>query len=264
MSESSVTALIPAYNAQYTIERALRSVVTQVGEVIVFDDGSSDDTAARVTRFPADNVRLIQCEANQGIGLARQRLIEACSTDHAMWLDSDDEVLPGRVDDLLIQINRGAEWVFDAAELYDGETKQRVRALPIPAFVTRPGALAHQFARNYLPSLGGPLVLVRAARNIGYRPEFRQAEDYDHFLRALVAGHHIHCSPRIGYRQYHYGDSVSRAIETQAQYAVKALASVGVPNIHRILSQGDLSEDETRLIRCYVLARLCRWHALDQ
>src|SRR6266446_5620813 len=78
-----VTVLIPAYNAVRTIERALASVWRQnypEMEVIVVDDGSSDDTAACVQKLNSGNLRLIRLEKNRGVSSALNFVIEMATT----------------------------------------------------------------------------------------------------------------------------------------------------------------------------------------
>lgn len=90
-----ISAVIPAYNAEDTIARALRSVLDQtcpVDEIIVVDDGSTDGTGEIVQKqFP--QVTYI-CQDNQGAAAARNRGIEAASGDWIAFLDADDEWLP--------------------------------------------------------------------------------------------------------------------------------------------------------------------------
>src|SRR5271166_4765308 len=91
-----VTVLIPAYNAARTIERALASVWRQnypEMEVIVVDDGSSDDTGTHAQKMGRANLRLIRLEKNRGVSGALNAGIRQARTDFIAFLDSDDEWL---------------------------------------------------------------------------------------------------------------------------------------------------------------------------
>ena len=95
----TVSAIIPTHNRSQTVLRALRSVYAQrilINEVIVIDDGSSDDTVARIqAEFPG--VILI-CQTQHGVSHARNRGIDAAQGEWLAFLDSDDEWLPIKVE----------------------------------------------------------------------------------------------------------------------------------------------------------------------
>jgi glycosyltransferase involved in cell wall biosynthesis len=99
----AVSVIIPLYNKGPYIARALNSVLAQTFqnfEVIVVDDGSTDEGAEIVGRFGDPRIRLIQQE-NGGVSAARNRGIEATRAELIAFLDADDEWLPGHLETLL-------------------------------------------------------------------------------------------------------------------------------------------------------------------
>jgi len=104
MSESnnrglSVSVVIPTYNRAHLIRRALASVVSQTrpqDEIIVVDDGSTDNTAEVVADFGA-GVQFVRIP-KRGAGAARNEGIRRARGDLVAFLDSDDEWLPGKLD----------------------------------------------------------------------------------------------------------------------------------------------------------------------
>ena len=95
----SISAVIPAYNAEKYIARCLDSVLAQtcpVDEIIVVDDGSKDKTAD-IVRSYGDKVKLIQQE-NAGVSAARNTGILAATGDWIAFLDADDEWLPQKIE----------------------------------------------------------------------------------------------------------------------------------------------------------------------
>ena len=88
----SVSVIIPAYNAQKHIKRAIDCVLAQTlkpDEIIIVDDGSKDDTANIVKRY-GDKVRYVYQE-NAGPSAARNTGIEAACSKWVAFLDGDDE-----------------------------------------------------------------------------------------------------------------------------------------------------------------------------
>lgn len=94
----SVSVVIPAYNAAAFIAEAVRSVLDQACEVevIVVDDGSTDDTANEAARF-GDAIRLIRSGRNEGLPAALNRGVDDAGADIIGFLDADDLWAPGRL-----------------------------------------------------------------------------------------------------------------------------------------------------------------------
>ncbi|MGD0295029.1 MAG: glycosyltransferase family A protein [Terracidiphilus sp.] len=94
----SVSAVIPAYNAERFISGTIQSVLAQthkIAEIIVVDDGSTDRTAEIAAGFPG--VRVIQ-RPNGGPGAARNTGIHAASGEWIAFLDSDDHWVPRKTE----------------------------------------------------------------------------------------------------------------------------------------------------------------------
>jgi glycosyltransferase involved in cell wall biosynthesis len=93
-----ISAVIAAYNASATLDRAIRSALAQTrpaDEIIVVNDGSTDGTADIARRFGSD-VRLI-CQPNGGASVARNTGIQNAGGDWIAFLDADDEWLPEKL-----------------------------------------------------------------------------------------------------------------------------------------------------------------------
>jgi glycosyltransferase involved in cell wall biosynthesis len=94
-----VSILIPSYNAQEWIAETLRSALAQTWkrkEIIVVDDGSTDQTLAIARRFESGSVRVVT-QKNQGAASARNTALSLCQGDYIQWLDADDLLAPNKI-----------------------------------------------------------------------------------------------------------------------------------------------------------------------
>lgn len=130
MAETApVSVIIPAFRAAGTIERALRSVATQMvspREAIVVDDGSPDDTFAVAEScrpfMGGIDLRIVR-QANVGAGAARNRAIGESSQPVLAFLDADDEWLPGKLARSLAHLEEGYVLVAHNGWIDDGSTR---------------------------------------------------------------------------------------------------------------------------------------------
>ena len=96
----TVSVLIPTYNRQAHVVRAVDSVLAQtapVDEIIVIDDGSTDGTSEAIRRQYGPRVRVLQQE-NQGVSAARNYGIREARGEWIAFLDSDDFWLPTKIE----------------------------------------------------------------------------------------------------------------------------------------------------------------------
>jgi len=126
------SVIIPVYNRAHCVTEALDSVKAQTWrpiEVIVVEDGSTDDSLAVVQKWAANNqepetlVVKIIAQANAGACVARNRGLEAASGDWIQFLDSDDLLQPHRLKTLAaIFENEEADFIHTGFEGFDPET----------------------------------------------------------------------------------------------------------------------------------------------
>jgi glycosyltransferase involved in cell wall biosynthesis len=95
-----VSILIPAFNAQEWIAGAIRSAMSQTWEskeIIVVDDGSSDQTLRIARQFESEHVRVVT-QRQQGAAAARNRAFSLSQGDYIQWLDADDLLAPDKIE----------------------------------------------------------------------------------------------------------------------------------------------------------------------
>ena len=99
----TVSVIIPTYNRAKLLPRAIKSVLNQTFkdfEVIIVDDGSTDNTEEVINEFQKHNKRIkyIRHEKNKGAAAARNTGIKIAQGEYIAFQDSDDEWLPNKLE----------------------------------------------------------------------------------------------------------------------------------------------------------------------
>ncbi len=106
VTSQRISVVIPCYNGARFLEQALASVREQtrpVDEVIVVDDGSTDDSADIARRA---GVTCLSLEENMGPGASRNRGIARCSGEIIAFLDADDYWMPSHIGEMTALLER--------------------------------------------------------------------------------------------------------------------------------------------------------------
>jgi GT2 family glycosyltransferase len=99
-----VSVVIPCYRCSKTLGRAVASVASQTlrpAEIILVDDGNTDETVARMQELACDYgdwIRIIRLAVNGGVGAARNAGWEAAKYKYVAFLDADDSWLPAKIE----------------------------------------------------------------------------------------------------------------------------------------------------------------------
>src|SRR5919112_291203 len=107
-----VSVVIPCYNQAHFLGEAIESVLAQSYpnfEIIVVDDGSTDDTSEVAGRYP--KVRLVRQE-NQGLSGARNAGLARSEGEYVVFLDADDRLLPEALETGLEYLDAHSECAF--------------------------------------------------------------------------------------------------------------------------------------------------------
>lgn len=94
-----VSIIMPAYNASKYIGRALDTLLTQSFddyEIILFNDGSNDDTARICVDYSERNSRIVFVDKeNEGVAITRNRALKIAKGEYILFVDADDVIFPG-------------------------------------------------------------------------------------------------------------------------------------------------------------------------
>jgi SAM-dependent methyltransferase len=175
--------VITTYNHAHFLNEALESVIAQThpaDDILVVDDGSADNPAAIVERYP--EVRLIR-QSNQGLAEARNTGLRSVSADNIIFLDADDRLLPEAIAAGLACFNCAP----DSGLVYGGHRRVNVCGKPLGGNIYTP--ISDEPYRDFLRGnvIGmHATVMYDRARLIklgGFDSLLRRCEDYDVYLR---------------------------------------------------------------------------------
>ncbi len=178
-----VSVIIPTYNRADTISRALNSVFNQTypaDEVIVVDDGSSDNTADGI-RQQYPTVTLIE-QTNKGVSAARNTGIKSAANDWIALLDSDDEWLPDKLKTIdHMRKQYPDEILFHSDEIW---IRRGVRVNPMNKHNKYGGSIFHHCLPLCVISPSAAVIKRSLFDRVGFFNETLPAcEDYDLWLR---------------------------------------------------------------------------------
>jgi GT2 family glycosyltransferase len=193
------SVVIAAYQAESTVGVAVESVLAQTlddFEVIVVDDGSSDETAAVAEAIATRDQRVrVLRQANAGPSAARNRGISAGAGEYVSMLDSDDLWLPdylaemGRALDLNPEMGFAYTDAWGLDEVSGRFLKATAMARQHPPAKTLPHDefVAELMQRNFVYNA------VTVRRSVldqvgGYDPSMSHSEDYELWLRIAISG----------------------------------------------------------------------------
>lgn len=263
MNDITVSIVIPCYNAASSIERTVASVLAQrhVHEVIVVDDGSSDDSVAiaRTIRGPVNVVS----GPNRGACHARNCGLAKARGTHVLFLDADDTVEPGFIDglaavaghddvDVVIGGHRhvAADGRTIALVSYDGEADS--------------WSVLDKYLRRSVQT--GALLWRRAwlqDAEHGWDETLPIYQDIDYVIRMLLRYPRIACVPGPPYAIWQEHDSPTRITNTLGRPKAVAIQRVLNDTAAALRRNGrdDLLAGLAR--RAYGLARRCYAADLD-
>ena len=257
------SVIIPAYNSAATLGRAVESVLSQTWaahEIIVVDDGSSDDSL-QIARSYGGSVQVIHQE-NAGVSVARNRGVEIATGNWLAFLDADDWYYPDR-------LRLHAEWIGrdPGLDFLTGDYEYRDedgtltgtsmaahasgQALLVRCTGTGEAVLEDREFESFVADHFGDTHTLSVPREAflrlgGYPPGFRVCEDV-HFLVRLCAVSHrvgVVCRPLGAYLVHGY--SATRADTLQAQ----------LDNVQTLMDLKRLAADFPDPVRRGVMARL--------
>jgi glycosyltransferase involved in cell wall biosynthesis len=231
MSVETVSVVVPTYNAGVGLENALRSIASQTHpreriEAIVIDDGSTDDSRARIRAFARSAPFEVKYafQRNAGPAAARNHGLRLARGDAIAFLDADDVWQPTKLERQVALLSGDAGLVYCDAAFVDEEGRplgDYVRTLRM----CRGDILLPLFCDFFL--LTSSVVLTRAAVTAtgGFDETLPVGEDYEFFLRVAMHFKADHVAEKLLVRSVRAGSLSRRDYALDARIDLATLSA---------------------------------------
>lgn len=193
-----VTVFVPVHDRERFVGEAIESVLAQTYadfELLLVDDGSTDRSVEVMRTYRDQRIRIVENGENLGIPRTRNRGLELARGEYIALLDSDDRMLPRRLEQQVAFLDQHPDFAQVGAwcRMMDeaGRPLRRVKRQPADPEDCRVELL-------FRCSLSNRTILGRTAllRAYGYRNDYPRCQDYDLHVR-LSEEHRMGSLPRV-------------------------------------------------------------------
>lgn len=204
----TITVIVPVFNRSDELSRALSALAVQTDpdfEVVVCDDGSSEDISAVTQKFDAMlRLRLIRIENSGGPARPRNMAALEATTEWLSFLDSDDWWFPERIACVKAALDGRCDLLYHQLRVEREDTHKAAGAHPHGAVLGSRMRSAHPL--THMIRFGNPLptsaTIVRRSLMLklgGFNEsrDLASVEDFDAWLRLCSAGARVKFLPRI-------------------------------------------------------------------
>jgi glycosyltransferase involved in cell wall biosynthesis len=254
MPEFSV--IIPTYNRSGRVVRAVQSVLDQGLkdiEIIVVDDGSTDDTEGRLVPY-GSWIKYIRQPGNRGVSAARNKGIENSSGPWIAFLDSDDYWLKGKLHAQMEFLNQNPDAV--ACQTEEIWIRRGKRVNPRKIHKKPSGEIFQQSLRLCLVSPSSVILKRSVFAEVGLFDEtLEAAEDYDLWLR-ISCRYPIYLVDRVYVvKEGGHEDQLSRKHIGIDRFRIKAI--VKLINSAVLSADQEVATIEELAVKCNIYGKGC-------
>jgi len=181
-----VSIIMNVHNGEQYIRESIESALAQTYrniELIVWDNKSTDDTAKIVQSFQDERIKYHYSEIFIPLGEARNLALERCNGDFVSFLDSDDLIVPGKIEEQMPVFDDEKVGIVICDSLFfnaNGKSEQLYLKQRPPQ-----GAVFSEMLSDYFVSLETVIIRRKALKELDdyFDDRFSMIEEYDFFVR---------------------------------------------------------------------------------
>lgn len=222
-----ISIVIPTYNRDHFIAEAMNSALAQNYpnfEVVVVDDGSTDETPDIVRSFSDPRLRYVVKEHN-GAPATRNRCIAEAKGEYLLWLDSDDMLMPNVLEVYAEALARTpeADVLYGDLIVTDHEFRQTGEACHQDWYGRNNGLIAQLFHSNCIPN-PGTMVRKTVYDAVGkFDESFRRAHDYELWTRFALKANFKHVPMNVVKWRWHDSNMSSGSVKLDTSFDAKII-----------------------------------------
>ena len=266
MKKITISIIIPTFNYGKFIKRAIDSALNQSllpSELIIVDDGSTDNTEALVAQYTNQELPLplyYYKKENQGVAAARNDGVRYAQGDYILFLDADDELLPDALKNLAEPLQCYPEYDLTLGQGINvdrhGEARIKKNQFLHSASITN--FKAYLDKKIFIANIGCLLIKRAVFKKINFPAHLRVSEDRCVFAQLLALCRGVSIGKPV-VRLYYHEDSLSNSShEFTLNYGLEIVDAIFNPQIlpKRFLKY----KNSYYIYRCLSLFRRCdKW-----
>ena len=242
-SKPLISVILPTYNRLKFLPETVESILNQTFsdfEVIIVDDGSSDNTETWVKIQPDQRIKYIGYTKNQGVSYARNLGLDAAKGKYIAFTDSDDLNEKTRFEEQIELLESDENLTICGSDI-------RFFGLQSSIYRYRENEFSFRVKALFQTPFHFPACMVRRSflekENIRFRPQIRSADDYYFLMKVIAKGNaKVIEKPLYRYRWHNSSISLKKADEQkQNELAISQLAFQEILNL-------ELSDQESEIL----------------
>lgn len=254
-----ITVILPVYNGKKYIAQAIDSVLKQsysAFELIIVNDGSTDDTESEISKFKDDRIKYIT-QSNQGPSAARNKGMSIAKGKYFAFIDADDLYEPNKIEEQVEILNNHKE----AYVVYNGyfevdENLTKIRDVK-PEYVNecRSNLLAMMLFRPII-SCPASIMIRRDCYDKGlkYNSIYKHGDDYD-FLINLLKYYNFYYIDKPLYNYRKHKSNLTNQLEVQNNAEINIVKTFTDNEIENIVNKSNFSEYNKKLLKAKIFLK---------